>query len=136
MSGLVHIYCGDGKGKTTAAMGLAVRCAGWQKRVLVAQLMKQDNSGERRILEQLPQVTLWQTYPSAKFSFRMTDAEKQAAAEWYTAQFRKIAETVQHGAYAMLVLDELHYLRIPAGTAGAGFSGKPSGGAGGCDYRA
>ena len=27
MSGLVHIYCGDGKGKTTAAMGLAVRCA-------------------------------------------------------------------------------------------------------------
>ncbi|MFR6496163.1 MAG: cob(I)yrinic acid a,c-diamide adenosyltransferase [Ruminococcus sp.] len=42
-----------------------------------------------------------------KFSFRMTDAEKQAAAEWYTAQFRKIAETVQHGAYAMLVLDEL-----------------------------
>ena len=107
MSGLVHIYCGDGKGKTTAALGLAVRCAGWQKRVLVAQLMKQDNSGERRILEQLPQVTLWQTYPSAKFSFRMTDAEKQAAAEWYTAQFRKIAETVQHGAYAMLVLDEL-----------------------------
>ena len=55
MSGLVHIYCGGGKGKTTAAMGLAVRCAGWQKRVLVAQLMKQDNSGERRILEQLPQ---------------------------------------------------------------------------------
>ena len=81
MSGLVHIYCGDGKGKTTAAMGLAVRCAGWQKRVLVAQLMKQDNSGERRILEQLPQVTLWQTYPSAKFSFRMTDAEKQAVLE-------------------------------------------------------
>ena len=108
MSGLVHIYCGDGKGKTTAAMGLAVRCAGWQKRVLVAQLMKQDNSGERRILEQLPQVTLWQTYPSAKFSFRMTDAEKQAAAEWYTAQFRKIAETVQHGAYAMLELDQMH----------------------------
>ena len=77
MSGLVHLYCGDGKGKTTAAMGLAVRCAGWQERVLVVQLMKQDNSGERRILEQLPQVTLWETYPDAKFSFRMTPAERQ-----------------------------------------------------------
>ena len=45
MSGLVHLYCGDGKGKTTAAMGLAVRCAGWQERVLVVQLMKQENGG-------------------------------------------------------------------------------------------
>ena len=59
MSGLVHLYCGDGKGKTTAAMGRAVRCAGWQERVLVVQLMKQDNSGERRIMEPLPQVTKW-----------------------------------------------------------------------------
>lgn len=76
---------------------------------------------------------------SAKFSFRMTDAEKQAAAEWYTAQLRKIAETVQHGAYAMLVLDEL----LSCITCGflpeqlvLDFLEKPSGGAGGCDYRA
>ena len=107
MSGLVHLYCADGKGKTTAAMGLAVRCAGWQERVLVVQLMKQDNSGERRILEQLPQVTLWETYPDAKFSFRMTLAEKAEAAHWYTGQFRRITEAVHGGTYRMLILDEL-----------------------------
>lgn len=100
MSGLVHLYCGDGKGKTTAAMGLAVRCAGWQERVLVVQLMKQGNSGERRILEQLPQVTLWETYPDAKFSFRMTPAEKAEAARWYTGQFRRITGQCRAGRIA------------------------------------
>mgnify|MGYP002228941647 CR=1 FL=1 len=69
--------------------------------------MKQDNSGERRILEQLPQVTLWETYPDAKFSFRMTPAEKAEAARWYTGQFRRITEAVQGGTYRMLILDEL-----------------------------
>ncbi len=36
MFGLIHIYCGDGKGKTTAAVGLAVRCAGRGNKALFA----------------------------------------------------------------------------------------------------
>ena len=83
MYGLIHIYCGEGKGKTTAAMGLAVRCVGQNGTVLVVQFMKQDTSGERKALHMLPGVHLWKTYPSAKFSFQMTDAEKNAAAAWY-----------------------------------------------------
>ena len=51
--GLVHIYCGDGKGKTTCAVGLMIRCAGQGGRVLCFQFLKGDNSGERRILEKL-----------------------------------------------------------------------------------
>ena len=41
--GLVHIYYGDGKGKTTAAFGLAFRCAGWGKRAVIAQFLKQGH---------------------------------------------------------------------------------------------
>lgn len=67
MSGLVHIYCGDGKGKTTAAMGLAVRCAGWQKRVLVAQLMKQDNSGEGAFWNSCPRSHCGRPIPAQSF---------------------------------------------------------------------
>ena len=44
-TGLVQIYCGDGKGKTTAAIGAAVRAAGRGYRVLVARLLKTDDSG-------------------------------------------------------------------------------------------
>ena len=44
--GLVHIYYGDGKGKTTAAFGLAFRCAGWGKRAVIAQFLKSSPCGE------------------------------------------------------------------------------------------
>ena len=46
MSGLIHIYCGDGKGKTTAAMGLAIRAAGSGRRVLILQFLKDGRSSE------------------------------------------------------------------------------------------
>ena len=46
--GLIHIYCGDGKGKTTAAMGAAVRAAGRGYRVLILRLLKTDDSGEKK----------------------------------------------------------------------------------------
>ena len=48
-TGLVQIYCGDGKGKTTAAIGAAVRAAGRGYRVLVARLLKTDDSGDEAI---------------------------------------------------------------------------------------
>lgn len=107
MYGLVHVYCGDGKGKTTAAMGLALRCVGCGGSVLVMQMMKQDNSGERRMLEQMQKVTLWKTFPDAKFSFQMNEQERQLAAAWYTGQFQGIVQTVHTGAYQLLILDEL-----------------------------
>ena len=56
-TGLIHIYYGDGKGKTTAAMGQAIRAAGSGLKVLVFQFMKNNTSNERKILEQIPNVT-------------------------------------------------------------------------------
>ena len=51
--GFVHVYTGDGKGKTSAAVGLAIRALGSGLRVAVAQFMKTADSGECRILEKL-----------------------------------------------------------------------------------
>ena len=51
--GLVHIYCGEGKGKTTAGVGLAVRAKGRGMKVLFSQFMKPPDGGEVSMLEKL-----------------------------------------------------------------------------------
>ena len=56
--GLIQIYCGDGKGKTTAAVGLAVRAWGRGKKVVFTQFLKSKDSGERKALEQLEGLTM------------------------------------------------------------------------------
>ena len=81
-SGLVHLYCGDGKGKTTAAVGLAVRHAGHGGKVVFAQFLKDGSSGECRVLAKLG-VTVLAANPAGKFTFRMTDEEKaETVAAW------------------------------------------------------
>ena len=52
-TGLLHLYYGDGKGKTTAAMGLALRALGSGKKVVILQFLKGGQSGEIPLLEQL-----------------------------------------------------------------------------------
>ena len=47
--GYVHVYCGDGKGKTTTAMGLCTRAAGYGYKVLIYQFMKNNKTSERKI---------------------------------------------------------------------------------------
>ena len=49
-TGLIHIYCGDGKGKTTTGMGLCARAAGAGLHVLIYQFMKDNSSSERIVL--------------------------------------------------------------------------------------
>lgn len=105
--GLLHLYCGDGKGKTTAAMGLAARCAGRGNKVVIAQFLKDGTSGECRALAKLDGVTLLAANPCGKFSFQMTEEEKRqtaaAAARTFTAA---CGFAVREGA-RLLVLDEV-----------------------------
>lgn len=52
--GMTHLYYGDGKGKTTAAVGMCIRAAGNKKRVLFVQFMKNGGSGEIALLKKIP----------------------------------------------------------------------------------
>ena len=76
--GLIHIYCGDGKGKTTAAMGLAIRAAGREKKVFITQFLKSGKSGELVSLDKLKDyVTFLPGKPVNKFIWNMNDEEKK-----------------------------------------------------------
>lgn len=105
--GLIHIYCGDGKGKTTCSMGLILRAAGSGKKVLLHQFLKNNKSSERKYIEQLPEVTVVPGKELAKFTFRMTKEELDKVTEENDAMFEKLTEMAKD--YDMLVLDESVY---------------------------
>lgn len=103
-TGLIHIYCGDGKGKTTAAVGQAVRSAGYGYKVLFYQFLKNNNSSERRSLEQLENITCIRGRDEVKFSFQMSEEEKKEIRSYHREQLRMLRNEVPN--YDVLILDE------------------------------
>lgn len=75
--GLIHIYCGDGKGKTTACLGLSIRCAGHGNKVLFVQFLKSRPTGELNSLKLFKNIEVMRGKETAKFTFQMTDEEKK-----------------------------------------------------------
>lgn len=103
---MIHIYCGDGKGKTTAALGLAVRFAGSGRRVYFLQFLKGAPSCELSILARIPEITVQRNHQDFGFSFAMTPSQKQEVAAMHNQHLREAVRACQKGAYGMLVLDE------------------------------
>ncbi len=102
-----HIYYGDGKGKTTAAVGLAVRAAGSNLKVLFVQFLKTEFSGERHVLSHTQNVTLTFCPLELKFTFEMDEKEKAQAAKIFKEIFDRSVTTALTEKYDMLVLDEV-----------------------------
>ena len=107
--GFVHLYCGNGKGKTTTGMGLCVRAAGYGYKVLIYQFMKDNNTSERNSLAHIPNITLLEGLPQEKFSFQMTPEEKASRREYYESQFSMITKKAWEEDYDVLFCDELVY---------------------------
>lgn len=104
--GMIHIYCGDGKGKTTAATGLAVRAAGCGMKVLFARFLKNENSGELRILDSVPEIEVLHLERSYGFFNTLTDEEKEEVRQMYGQLWDLIKEKISGGQFQMLVIDE------------------------------
>lgn len=107
MFGLIHIYCGDGKGKTTAAVGLAVRCAGRGNKVLLVQFLKSRDSGELYSLAKLPDIEVMRGKESKKFTFQMNEEEKHILLIEHNKMFEQVLEKIKNGGYSLLILDEV-----------------------------
>jgi cob(I)alamin adenosyltransferase len=89
---MIHIYEGNGKGKTTCAAGLALRAAGHGIPVIFAQFMKDGSSGEVRMLEQLEQITV--VHPKVFYGFysRMNEQQKKESALEAGRMFQELTE--------------------------------------------
>lgn len=99
--GLVHLYYGTGKGKTTAAMGLALRALGQGLQVTVVQFLKDGRSGELEPLKKLG-AKVYSGPGSMKFSWTQTEQERRETRAGQTA----LLESALKEPCDLLVLDE------------------------------
>lgn len=105
MAGLIHIYCGDGKGKTTAAAGLALRAAGAGKNVVFTQFFKDGSSSEVKVLQGIPNIRIMHCRTVHGLWRRMNDAQKESARRDYTGLLSGVLEAAKDAD--LLVLDEI-----------------------------
>ncbi len=107
MRGLVHIYSGEGKGKTTASIGLSIRCAGSGGDVLFSQFIKNNESSELNILKQIPSIQVITCEKTFGFISRLSEEERFEAKKIYSDYFYRVLELVKTKNFRMLVLDEI-----------------------------
>ena len=75
--GLVQVYCGEGKGKTTAAIGLGIRAIGSHLKVIMIQFLKNDDTGECRVLKELePTFKVFHFEKHRGFTWTLSEEEK------------------------------------------------------------
>lgn len=105
MAGLIHLYCGDGKGKTSAAVGLAVRASGAGKQVIFTQFFKDGSSSEIVSLKRLPGIRTIHAQTVKGFYHAMTPEQREQARVDYTALFRQVTADAEKAD--LLILDEI-----------------------------
>ena len=101
---MIHLYHGDGKGKTTASVGLAVRAAGSGMKVLFVQFFKNGSSSEVEVLRSISGIDV--LIPDVWYGRyrKMTDEQQEEIRKCYTALMRDVADKA--GEYGLIVLDE------------------------------
>lgn len=105
--GLVHVYCGDGKGKTTAAIGLAVRAAGAGMKVCFCQLMKTGDSSELEPLGKINGIELRLSKNEFGFTWKMSEDEKKSLTRLNNQVLEELIDSISTKKYDVVVFDEI-----------------------------
>jgi cob(I)alamin adenosyltransferase len=104
--GYTHLYTGNGKGKTSAALGLAFRAAGSGFRSVVIQFMKGQPSGEIDAAARLGGLVSIEQYGSDRFC-RPDDGSFEEHREFALRGLDRAREVLTGGDYSIVVLDEI-----------------------------
>jgi cob(I)alamin adenosyltransferase len=102
LKGYIQVYTGNGKGKTTAALGLSLRTAGSGKKVYIAQFIKGMHYSELGILSRIENITVRQYGRGCFIYSEPTQEDREAALTGLT----EIKEILRSGKYDVVVLDE------------------------------
>ena len=100
---MIHIYSGDGKGKTTAAMGLSIRAAGRDRKVVIVQFLKGKDTGELYSIGLIPNITVIRN-SEAKGFFHTSSPEVR---QKITEENNENLKTALALPYDLIVLDEV-----------------------------
>jgi cob(I)alamin adenosyltransferase len=103
MKGYVQVYTGDGQGKTTAAMGLALRAAGAGLKVFIAQFVKSEKYSEIFALKRFPDLITCRQYGSGCWLQGRPSDEDVRLAKSALEEVRRI---VAAGGHDVVILDE------------------------------
>lgn len=103
MTGLIHLYHGEGKGKTTSAMGLALRAVTNGKKVVIVQFLKNGKSSEVKALEEKFGIIIYAENVTGKFSWDMNEKELAQTLDLHNKNFK---EAISQQA-DLLILDEI-----------------------------
>ena len=103
--GFVHVYTGDGKGKTSAALGLALRALGHGFWVWLGRFLKDEESGEVYALRRFAGEVKVESFGSGRFLLpeEVTDEDRQAAEEGLS----RAKEILLSQRYRVVILDEV-----------------------------
>jgi cob(I)alamin adenosyltransferase len=105
--GLVQVYTGDGKGKTTAALGLALRACGAGLRVFLAQFAKGRPSAELNALARLADLLTVRQYGREQFIVGQATAEDRRLARAGWQEVCAVTARAADGGLDLLILDEI-----------------------------
>lgn len=100
---MIQLYTGHGKGKTTAAIGAAIRASGAGMNIFIAQFVKGMHYGELDVLKTIPNIALEQFGRDCFIEKEPTQADIDAAQKGWT----KVKMLLQQEKYDMVILDEL-----------------------------
>ncbi len=104
--GYVQIYTGNGKGKTTAALGLALRACGQGLRVKIIQFLKSRDCGELRELKQLDQIEIIRGEESSKFSCAWSEGDRAIIREESKRLIAQVMKWLADDQVDVLIIDE------------------------------
>jgi cob(I)alamin adenosyltransferase len=103
--GYIHVYTGNGKGKTTAALGLAVRAAGYGMKTYIGQFMKGQHYGELTALRDHPCITIEQ-YGDVECVHREEITQKHV--DQARQGLKRAQEILLSDQYDIIILDEVN----------------------------